>query len=155
MRKTLILLVVTLFLVFIVGNISAEELTEAQQEVWKTVQDYWEAFIKADIDAMMANSHADSFIWWGTQANPLTKNELILKYKGWFEYDKPESYLLHPLKINIVNDVAINYYYHKWNGLKLSSRGRTISTLVKQDGKWVGLGGLSFSCDKLPICTFY
>lgn len=155
MRKALMLLVVTLFLVFTVGNISAEELTEAQQEVWKFVQDGWEAFKKADIDFMMANTHADAFTWWGTQANPLTKDELRLKYQGWFDYDKPESYLLHPLKITIVNDVAIVYFYYKWNGLKLSSRGRTISTFVKQDDKWLRLGSLGISCDKLPICTFY
>ena len=54
MTKTLMLLTLNIFLFAFISNVSAEELTEAQQEVWKSVQDYWEAYKKGDIEFIVA-----------------------------------------------------------------------------------------------------
>jgi hypothetical protein len=51
----------------------SEEWTEAQKEVWKTVEARWESIIKGDAEVLAANLHEDALIWWPQskrQTNP-------------------------------------------------------------------------------------
>ena len=55
-------------------QVSGQEWTEAQKEVWKSVEGVWESFTKGDLEAVMAGFHDDSIVWWDYKAIPLGKD---------------------------------------------------------------------------------
>ncbi|MGV7224811.1 MAG: nuclear transport factor 2 family protein [Nitrospinales bacterium] len=126
-----------------------EEWTDEQKEVWKSVQANWENYKKGDVGALLAVQH-DMVTWWVSKPEPLRKIHMKQSYRNWFDYDKPVSYKLRPLAITIFNNIANVFYIYKWNGNILSDKGRSFETWVKQDNKWLAIGGLTSSCDTLP-----
>jgi len=81
----------------------AEEWTEAQKLVWKTVESKWELIIKGDAKALAADYHQDALIWWPQNAYPSRKEVMEEQFKDWFSrsWSKPVSYELKPVAINI------------------------------------------------------
>ena len=154
MLATRISISVLLFgiLVFWNSQVSAQELTDAQKEVWKTIEAYYENLIMVDVEAIMTANHEDNLEWWTNKKRPYGKNDLRANYHSQFAYDKPLSYKLEPLNINILHDVAVVYYKHKWNGNILSAWNRQISTFIKQNNKWKSIGGMACPCDTRPNC---
>lgn len=143
-------------LVFWSIQATGQEWSEAQKEVWKTVQASWEIYKNADVEATIAMKHEDSAIWWSGDVLPFFKKggDVRLKFSGWWNYDKMVSYKIQPISIQVVNNVAIVYYLYDWKGTKLSSKARCFETWIKEDNKWLHLGSLSASCDKTPTCVF-
>jgi len=135
---------------------TGEELTEAQKEVWKTVQANWETFKNADIEAAMAMTHDHAVVWWSSKAHPFLKKSGIMKveYKRWWDWDKIVSYKLRPETIQIFNNVATVYYRVDWEGTTLSDKLRKFETWIKEDNRWIQIGSLSSSCDKPSVCVF-
>ena len=76
-------------------------------------------------------------------------------YQSWFNYDKPISYELKPLNINIVDNVAIAFYLSKWKGNILSGKSRSVVIYIKQDNKWKFMGAMGCDCEKLPVCQAF
>jgi len=139
-------------LVFWSSQVSGQTWTDAQKEVWITIEGFWEKLILGDVEAIMAANHEDNLEWWTNKKRPYGKNDLRANYQSWFAYDKPLSYELEPLNINIVGDVAVVFYMHKWNGNIWSAWNRQISTLIKQNNKWKHIGGMACPCDTRPNC---
>ena len=133
-------------------QVSGEELTEAQKELWKIEETGWEYCKQGDVEAVMAGRHDDSISWWPSRAIPVGKSAIKGSFRNWFAYDKPVSYELIPLKIHIFGDVANVYYLSKWKGKALPKSSRHMTTYVKQDNKWKLMGSMGCSCVKLPVC---
>jgi len=133
-------------------QVSGEEWTEAQKEVWKIVETDWEYCKQGDVKAVMAGRHDGSLTWWPTRAFPLGKRGTKLSFENWFFKDKPVSYELKPLNIHIFGDVANVFYLYKWEGKVLPKSGRNMATYVKQNNKWELMGTMGCSCEKLPVC---
>jgi hypothetical protein len=129
-------------------QVSAKEWTDAQKEVWKSVEIAWDGFKHGKMDATA--SVEGSIEWLSDQPEPYGGFELTRIYEGWFNWDKPVSYELKPLEILIYGNVANVFYEWKWKGTKAGDSGRQIETFVKQDKKWKYLGGMGCSCE-LPI----
>ena len=143
-------------LVFWSFQATGEEFTEAQKEVWKTVQTNWEALKNADIEAYMALKHDDAAVWWGNRAHPFfnKSGEIKIQYKSWWNWDKIVSYKIWPEAIQIFNNVATVYYRVDWKGTKIHDRARIFETWIKEDNRWIQIGSLSSSCDKISTCVF-
>ena len=134
------------------SQVLGQEWTDEQKEVWKMIEAYFEKLIRGDVEAIMTANHEGNLEWWTNQKQPYGKNSLRSLYKSWFDYDKPIRYELEPLNINIVGDVAVVFYMHKWNGNIWSAWNRQISTLIKQNNKWKHIGGMACPCDTRPNC---
>ena len=139
---------------FWVVQVSAEEWNTEQKEVWKSVEAGWELFVKGDIEAIAAIAAEGYLEWWPNDPNPFGKNYMKGKYKRWFDGNKPVSYELKPVALNIIGDVANVFYFYKWNGDKMPAAisGRQYSTWIKQDNKWKFMGSMGCSCDRQPYC---
>ena len=154
MKKTLFL-VMALFVVSLLGNaIQAYgmEMTAEQKELWRLVEAVWEGCKKGDLDLVAGRFNDESQEWWGMKMSPLEKGTIKLNYQQWLDYDKPVSYLLEPLAIHILGDVANVFYLYKWKGNKISQRGRMMETWRKLNNKWTFMGSMSAYCDTLPAC---
>ncbi len=114
--KTLFSLLFSGVIVFCGFQVSAEEWNEEQKEVWKSVEAGWKLFVKGDIDAIAAIAVEGYLEWWPNDPNPFGKNYMKGKYKRWFDGNKPVSYELKPVALNIIGDVANVFYFYKWNG---------------------------------------
>jgi ketosteroid isomerase-like protein len=150
MKRTLILIAVTLFFMFTVSNVLGEELTPAQKEVWKVVEAAWASFQRGEIDA--TNVTEDNLEWWAKRAKPRGGEILKANYEGWLNYDKPVTYELKPINIQISGDVAIAYYKFHWKGKILEELGRQVSTFIKEDNQWKHFGGMGCSCKEASRC---
>jgi ketosteroid isomerase-like protein len=155
MAKTAIFLLLCGLIVCWAFQVSAEEWTDAQKDVWKSVQGIWEAAKKGDADAIVAIAHDDAVIWWWNNTSPHKKGLLKDAYQNWFTYDVPVSFDLHPFNIQIFDNVAIVAYYYNWKGNRLFREGRKLETWLNQDNRWVIIGTLDSLCDKPPTCASY
>ena len=135
-------------------QVSAEEWTDAQKEVWKSIEGGWELMLKGDLEALEAGSAEESFIWWPPHPKPFGKGSMKIRYNAWFSWNKPVSYELKPVAIGIIGDVSTVFYHYKWTGDKKPDivRGRIFATYIKQDAKWKFVGSMGCSCDKTPYC---
>ena len=135
-------------------RVSAEEWTDAQKEVWKSVEAGWELILKGDIDTLEANSTEGVLIWWPPHPKPFGKGSMKIRYNAWFNYNKPVSYELKPVAIEIIGGVSTVFYHYKWTGDKMPDivSGRIFATFIKQDAKWEFVGSMSCSCDTTPYC---
>jgi len=132
----------------------AEEWTEAQKEVWKTVEARWELIIKGDAKALAANLHEDALIWWPQNSNPSRKEVMEGQFRDWFRLNMPLSYELKPVAINIVGNISTAFFYFKWES-KIppnTFKGRNFQVFIKQDGNWKMLGDSSSLCDGSTYC---
>jgi ketosteroid isomerase-like protein len=136
-------------------QVSAIEWTDAQKKVWKTVEASWEFISKGDVEALVADAGESSFMWWPDHPDPFGGGSAMkAQYNSWFGWNKPVSYEISPVAVNIVGDVSTVFYYYKYKGDKLPDTisGRILSTWIKQDGKWKFVGSMSCYCDKTPFC---
>ena len=134
-------------------RVSGEEWTEAQIEVWNSLQTHWEYCKQGDLEGFLSLYHDDAIEWWQEKVIPLGKAEMKFNYKHWLVYDKPVSYELEALSIQIFGNVANVFYKAKWKGNRLSSHSRHLETWLKQDNKWKFVSGIEASCEKPPKCN--
>ena len=133
---------------------SAEEWTEAQKEVLEVVDAAWKAHLRGDAEALVDKT-ADGFLdWWPGDPNPFGKQYFIQKYNLWYAGNKPVTYKLKPVAVNIIGDVASVFYHYKWNGDKSPETisGRQTTVFIKQDNKWKMLSNMGVQCNKPPFC---
>ena len=124
---------------------NAKEWTEAQKEMWKSVEAMWENFKQGDEKAVMAIHHDDCVNWWATRRLPADKYQIRLAFRTWLTGpDKPVSYELEPLSIHIFGDIANVYYIRTWGTKKVPkyNHGRLMQTYLKQDNKWMLIGSM-------------
>ena len=96
--------------------------------------------------------HDDALFLWSHWTTPLDKALLKREYQQWFDYDKPAKWENNPIAIKIIDNIAIVFYSQKYSGNILSGSSRIMETWIKQDNKWLILGSINASCDKLPPC---
>jgi len=131
-------------------HVFAEEWNESQMEVWKVIETAFESFKLGKIDESL--SVDGSLEWWSRKMVPLGGEILRRAYSRWFNYDKPVSVELNPLKIQIYENVANVFYEWEWKGKKIGDRGRQMDTLVKQGTEWKFLGSMMCSCEEIINC---
>ena len=144
-QKAFISLLLCGVIVFWGSQAFAKDWTEAQKEVWKSVEAMWENFKQGDEAAVMALLHDDLVIWPARKRIPWDKYKIRLEWRTWFSGpNKLVSYELEPLSIHILGDVANVYSLFTW-GTKKEPRynnGRAMQTFIKQDNKWLLIGSM-------------
>jgi hypothetical protein len=156
MKKTLFL-VTALFVVSLMGNATQAfmiEMSTEQKEVWNHVEQVWEIMKKGDMEALEAGLFKEMAYWGYASGSPSDKNGYYDGINQWFA-GRIKSYKLEPFAITISGNVGIAMY--GWN--MVMEYGRSISarsamTYIKQNGKWIFLGGMACSCEKPTPCPF-
>jgi len=154
MKRVLVSLLLCGIMVFWGFQVSAEEWTDAQMELWKKTETFWKNMILGDADALAlaALGTKGNLEWWPNKKKPSDANAIKEEYKRWFDYDKPVTYELEPLNIHIVNNIANLFYLYQWEGNVLSDSGRIMETWIKQDNNWKFMGAMGCSFEKSLTC---
>ncbi len=137
-------------------QVSGEEWTEAQKELWKSVKTDWEYYTQSNVGAIMAGYH-DGAVYWQLDYlrgfdNKITSGKDLIEahYKYWlFGLFKPISYELEPLAIHILGDVANVFYRYKYkkDGItpprNQTYQGSMMLSYIKQHNKWLVTGNMN------------
>jgi len=144
MLRLVILFVVIIFFAF-TQNISAQQWSAEQQEVWKTVQTYNQYGQKRDIKAY-SDYFDDSYSGWEYDYDvPEGKEALVNSLDYWFKNAKIIYLNITPATIWVKGDFAyVHYYYTSVRESKEGKaewvKGRWTDILMKVNGKWVIIG---------------
>jgi ketosteroid isomerase-like protein len=134
-----------LFLFLFVSNISAQQWTEAQKEVWAGVNAYWEAGMSDDPSGILSYFDESYFGWNYESDAPAPQSHVVKSMTYWYTKGKTKLYTLTPARIWVNGDFAyVHYYYYMVNesneGKPMAERGRWTDILMKKDGKWMLVG---------------
>lgn len=140
--------VIFIFLIlFTLGATSlyAQQWTDEQLEVWKSVQTYSDLANKGDLEGFLTY-YDDSFIGWPYGSDATHSKTTRSK---WVKYYMPLSTTLvstiTPEAIWVKDNFAfVHYYYSNVNkdkeGKISSESGRWTDILMKKDGRWIMIG---------------
>ena len=151
--KKILSLVMALFAVSLLGKpvqAIGQEWSTEQKELWETNKTRWELWKKAeDPEAFKAKFHKD-FVWWGwSNIMPLDKDR-------WTEFQLGKmikSYEIKPIEARISGNVGILMFHYRVTTIfDTFVTGRIAATYIKEDGKWLFLGGMAASCTTKAPC---
>ena len=123
----------------------AQQLSDAEKEVWQTVETYTKRFAENNVDGMMSYFHKD-FTGWGAGAP--VPSDFATRDK-WVRFFVPKIkvlfYDLQPLAIKVHGDVAIVHYISSMLSVRGNEAAEWSSTnwtdiLKKDGGKWMLIG---------------
>jgi ketosteroid isomerase-like protein len=140
-----ILCVFAVFLSFVaVSNLSAQEWSDAQLEVWETVQAYNDIAATGKAEDFYGFFH-ETYNGWSYESDvPMGKAEVKKFIDYWFPKVKIHYMNLVPLKIWVMGDYAyVHYVYSRYaeiDGKPNMQKGRWTDILMKVDGNWVMVG---------------
>lgn len=156
MKSIIISTLVVFFIVASSFQAFAEEWTTEQKEVWDAVTGRWESIKKGDVEAFMNDFHDKNIDLYSDDPSTLNKNQIENSVKWMISNLVPTYINLKPIAINIVNNVANVFYIYKWESKnrEISERGRRMTTMIKENNKWLSIGTLSASCDKPAPCPY-
>ena len=127
-------------------QVTAEEWTDAQKEVWKMQKTLWELWKKGDMEKRLKLYQKNSVLWTFYGSFPSGKDMLTRKYIILLSFE------LKPLEIKIFDKVAIVQYMCKWETPGDNYPTRFTDIWMNQDGNWKIIGAISADCSKLPPC---
>ncbi len=131
-----------------------EEWTVEQKEVLKLVKLSWEAIRQGDAKAMLPHTAEGFLDWWPGDPKPFGEKYFHQKYRLWFRGNKPFTYELKPVAVNIIGNVANVFYHYEWTGEKSPEtiKGRQYSTFIKIKNEWKFMGSMGCQCNRPPFC---
>jgi thiosulfate/3-mercaptopyruvate sulfurtransferase len=130
---------------FLPSNATGQEWSEAQREVWNTVQDLWALSSALDLDAWFEKV-SDEYRGWSV-ADETTRDKAIWREQaeGRFSAPRRAHYQLVPRAVDVHGDVAIAFYHYSAvtrsrEGALSTSRGQWTDWFRREDGEWKLLG---------------
>jgi len=156
MKFIYISIMVCIFIVASGFNAFGEEWTAEQKEVWEAVEGHWESLKKGDVEALMDDYHDKMLDLDGEYPTPFNKSQIESATKYRIGYYVPTYINLKPIAINIVSNVANVFYVYKWESKNkdYSQSGRTMTTMLKENNKWLSIGSLSAFCNQPAPCPY-
>jgi ketosteroid isomerase-like protein len=140
-----VIFIIMLFFTFFHFNLSAQQWTAEQKEVWAGVEAYWAVSMSANpLDFL--NYFDDSYLGWDIEADvPHTKDDAQKSLKYWMPKGKMVLYSITPAKIWVKENFAFVHYYYSQviedkDGKPMPEHGRWTDILMKKDGKWIMIG---------------
>ena len=151
MRHTIVMSLAMLFLCLQLGR--GQELSPEQQEVWQTVESYWQCFAQGDAECFLRHLHDDFSGWTHSHALPRDKGDMAQYLPLGFRTTETLIHDVDPVAIKLYGDFAIvHYYYTRTYGDRLgeikSDAGKWTDILMKQGDRWLMIadhGGSSVS----------
>jgi ketosteroid isomerase-like protein len=143
--QTLLVLSALLLALLAPGSVRAQEWSNAQKDVWKSVEAYWALDAARDLDGFLGYFHEDYLGWSVEDALPVTKT-MVARF---IAHDLKTTQVLvqniQPVGIKIHGDVAFVHYY--WTrlskdaqGKEKNESGRWTDILKKQGDRWLLIG---------------
>ena len=156
MKSIIISVFVGVFMVVSSLSSFGQEWTAEQKEVWEMVEKNWESFKKGDLKAFINDYHDKCTILFGDNPSTLNKSQIESENRWQIARKVPTFIRLKPIAINIVNDVANVFYVYKWESKnkEYSQGGRRMTTMIKENNKWITIASLSASCDQKAPCPY-
>lgn len=154
MKKFISYLTVALTCLAFLGanTLLAQEWTKEQKEVWKTIEDSWEAWKTGDVDKTFDFIHDKYMGWNNEQPLPMSKDQWMKSYNMNKDYMKVQSYNLNPARIVVDGNNAVVHYYFDFyititKGDKQKEKGmsgKNAEFYVRQNGNWLLLGDMTY-----------
>lgn len=144
MKKIIAILTAVLVLISI-KSLQAQQWSDEQKEVWKTVTTYNDLADKRDIQGFLSYFD-DSYKGWDYELDAPSGKETIKQSIGyWFQNSKSLYTTLIPAAIWVNGNFAYVHYYYtsateNKEGKVKWQKGRWTDILMKKDGKWVMVG---------------
>lgn len=145
MKSTLIRIVALALLWGWAASGFAQQWSDAQKEVWSTVESYNEAWNESDLDRFMGFFHTDYRGWYTGMDMPSDRNSV----RRWVEVIMASEKVLvsdtTPVSIQIYGDTAIVHSVYAslveyGNGERKFERGRWTDVMQKHNGRWLLIG---------------
>jgi hypothetical protein len=133
------------------ANVSlAQEWSKEQTEVWKVVQDTWQAWNSKDVAKLAGNVHEKYQGWSDDSPLPVGKQTMIDWFNGMKDAVTFNYFDIQPARITVLNTAAVvDYYYHFNASWKMGDatktedmKGKIVEFYVKEGGKWLLLGDM-------------
>jgi len=156
MKSINIPVLVCVFVVATSFSAFGQEWTAEEKELLEAVEGDWEYLKNGNVEALMVNFHDKMLALYGDNPTPLSKSQIEKGNKWIVDNYVPTFIKLKPIAINIVNNVANVFYLYKWESKnrEISDSGRRMTTMIREDNKWVSIGSLSASCNKKAPCPY-
>ena len=129
------------------------EWSEAQKEIWSLEKKYWECLKNADAETYKNLLHENFVSMRFHDYSPDNKPQEVEKIRLWVSNDKPKSYEIRPLAIQLFDNVAIVCFNYRYTGNsnKYSDSGRVTHTWMKQNDTWYLINLMEASFESLPL----
>ena len=134
-------------------NLTAQEWTKEQLEVWKVSQTLWEKWQANDFEGTFAYVH-DSYQGWNNENPlPMSKKKWMNEVKPYMDMMSEMTYSTEPARIVVVGDAAVIHYYFSYSFVIskddkkkwISNKGKWSEFYVKEKGQWMMIGDFTFS----------
>ncbi len=122
--------------------VHGQQWSPAEQEVWDSVESYWQCFANGDAECFLAYLHDDFSGWTNTHALPRDKEDMSQYLPLGFEVSETLLHDVDPVAVKVHGDVAIVHYYYSrtfadGSGTRHTDTGRWTDILLKQGDRWV------------------
>ena len=116
-----------------------------QQEVWQTVESYWQCYAAGDAACFLTYLHDDFSGWTNTNAMPRDKGDMARYLPRGFETTETVLHDVTPVGITVHSNVAVVHYYYTRtfvdrSGAQHGDSGRWTDVLLRQGNRWVMIG---------------
>lgn len=138
--------VVFLISVLTLTQVSGQEWSEEQMEIWQASENWFELQTKNDAEGIKALIHKD-FVGWGWGFYTTYGYTEMIKWADRMIPEGTESiyHTLNPMEILVINDVAVLYFYGSFiktvDGKQTVEQGQFMNVWKKEDGQWLLIAG--------------
>jgi ketosteroid isomerase-like protein len=130
---------------FVAAPLPAQQWSDAQKDVWKSVENYWALDAKGDVEGFLTYFDP-SYIGWSYDS-PVPGDKATVKKFITQEYQLSKTlvYDIKPLAIQVHGNFAFVHYYYvqlvkNADGKNEEVKGRWTDILMKQGDRWVLIG---------------
>jgi ketosteroid isomerase-like protein len=140
-----VILLGSIVLITFTQNISAQQWSAEQQEVWKTIEEHWALNEKGDLNGYLSQFD-ESYLGWNYSSEvPRDFGTITKRVKYFFQNRKILFYTIVPARIWVKDDFAFAHYYYttisKDNaGVMTTDSGRWTDIFMKKGNKWLCIG---------------
>lgn len=119
-----------------------QELSAEQQEVWQTVESYWQCFAEGDAECFLSHLHDDFSGWTHSHALPRDKGDMAQYLPLGFRTTETLIHDVDPVVIKVHGNFAIVHYYYTRtygdaSGEMHNDAGKWTDILMKQGNCWL------------------
>jgi ketosteroid isomerase-like protein len=129
----------------VAAPLHAQEWSAAQQDVWKSVENYWALDAKGDVEGFMSYFDPSYMGWEYDSPVPMDRAAVKKFITQEYQMSKTLVYDIRPVAIQVHGDFAFADYYYTQimknaDGKNEQVKGRWTDILMKKGDRWVLIG---------------
>jgi hypothetical protein len=126
-----------------IGSATELKLSPEQKEVWSEIERFWELIENGELEKILDSLHPKYVYWQKEYTVIFNKSDTEFTLTKGLTHNRPKSYELKPMQIQLIGNVALIFYSYEFEGNMHSDKGRRMVVMMKTDGKWKTVGGMS------------